>query len=135
MLQIDGAVIPKFPVANPRRLRDLIYFDGPLLTEFVCPRGGHYLYYWVDTDGQVNRWMVLRMAEITIARLINHDLKMEDVIPELCEDDFVYFVELDGTGNPSRVILSDIDNIPPEYTPDVGAEIDAHVSLGRPRAS
>ena len=60
-------------IFNPKRLNkvsDLIYFDGPFLSHFVSERGDNYLYYWVDTDDEYNRWLIIRTDIFTIQKYL-----------------------------------------------------------------
>ena len=61
MIPITGMHLESFPIADLRRSRDLIYFDGPLLSVYEHTNGEKYLYFWCDADEKVNRWMILRI--------------------------------------------------------------------------
>jgi hypothetical protein len=69
------------PMGGLRHVRDLIYFDGPLLSHFKHPKGDDYLYYWCDCDEQANRWMVLRVTETSILWLTSGRWTLDTVIP------------------------------------------------------
>jgi len=128
MIELDGAKLPALPLVGLETVRDLEHFDGPLLTHFRHPRGDHYLYYWCDCDEHVNRWMVMRVGEANIIRLINRFVPLDYVIPKECQDDFAYFVDIDGAGQVLQVVMLGIDGIPGEYIPAQGAYLDADVA-------
>lgn len=128
MIPIHGAPLTFFPLADLEKVRDLDYFDGPLLSHFRHRRGGgHYLYYWCDCDEQSNRWMMIRVSETNVIRLVNRFVPLDYVIPRECQDDFVYFVDLDAAGRAMRTTLTLVSQIPGAYTPSKGAYLDYDV--------
>ena len=129
MRQLEGPRLPTLPIIGLERVNDLDQFDGPLLTHFRHRRqGDHYLYYWCDCDDKANRWMVLRVSETNIIRLMNRFVPLDFVVPKGCQDDFVYFVDIDGDGTPAVVTLLRLDAIPDDYVPAQGAYLDAAAS-------
>jgi hypothetical protein len=124
MIELTGQKLPTLPVLGLKKVRDLEYFDGPLLSHFAHEHGDHYLYYWCDSDERVNRWMMLRVNETNIIRLVNRYLPLDQVIPGACQDDFVYFLDLDAQGKVIAVFLTPGNQVPEEYTPEPGAYLD-----------
>lgn len=45
MKQIKGINIKKRDFSNFKKVADLIYFDGPLLSHYVTDKGDNYLFY------------------------------------------------------------------------------------------
>lgn len=122
MLKIQGSVLEFLPVVDLERVRDLEYYDGPLLSHFRHRRkGDHYLYYWCDCNETVNRWMILRVGEASIIRLVNRFVPLDYVIPKACQDDFVYFVDMDSDGLADKVTLCRLAAVPEIYVPAEGA--------------
>jgi hypothetical protein len=125
MIELAGARLKRLPVDGLELVRHLEYFDGPLLSQFRHRRqGDNYLYYWCDCDEKANRWMVLRVSETNIIRLVNRFVPLDFVVPKACQDDFVYFVDRDDDGA-GAVRLVALDSIPEEYIPDQGAYLEA----------
>lgn len=122
-----GTRLPQLPVSGLRRIQDLEYFEGPLLSHFVHPHGEHYLYYWCDCNGPTNRWMVLRVSEASILRLVNGFLPLDLIIPSACRDDFVYFVDVLPEGGSTTTLVS-LSSIPECYRPEPGS----YLKLSRP---
>lgn len=121
MRNLPGAPLPTLPITGLKKVRDLEYFDGPLLSEYRHPHGDHYLYYWCDCNDSVNRWMLLRVSEASILRLANLFVPLDYVIPNACQDDYVYFVDVDSNGATLRVTLTGTLQIPDDYRPASGA--------------
>ena len=124
MIPLPGQPIRALPIARLHKVCDLEYFDGPLLSQFRHDRGDHYLYYWCDCDETANRWMVLRVSETGIIRLVNRFVPLDYLIPKSCQDDFVYFVDMDTSGVFLRFAICLIDQIPGNYLPGPGVYID-----------
>lgn len=116
MLKLTGTKLPELPIPTLRWVADLDYFDGPLVSHLTNSRGGDYLKYWVDVEGNTTRWMILRVSENSIIRLANRVESLDKVLPLQCQDDFVYFVDSSKSGD--RVILVYLHDIPEEYTPE-----------------
>ena len=121
MIAIPGISLPCLPISGLQRLRDLEYFEGPLLTHFVHPHGDHFLYSWVDCDDNSNRWMVIRVSETNILRLMHRTVPLDFVIPRQCQDDFAYFVDLDESGKSIGSSMCALTEVPDEYLPHSGS--------------
>jgi hypothetical protein len=122
---VNGTALPSLPISGLQRVRDLIYFDGPLLTEYVNSSGDSYLFYWCDCDESANRWMVLRVNEASILRLVNRFVPMDYVIPIGCRDEFVYLIDTPPSNTRKPLVkLVSISDIPESYKPERGAYLE-----------
>jgi hypothetical protein len=122
---VSGTILPALPLSGLKRVRDLLYFDGPLLTEYVSSSGDNYLFYWCDCDESVNRWMVLRVSEANVLRLVNRFVPLDFVIPAGSKDEFVYLIDNSYSGNrTSSVKLVSLTDIPESYKPERGAYLE-----------
>lgn len=124
MIPLTGQSLPSLPISGLTKVRDLEYFDGPLLSHFKREQGDHFLYYWCDCGENSQRWMVLRVAETSIIRLANRFLPLDQVIPGAAQDDFVYFVDAISGGQTNQVSLVFKADIPEEYLPKPGSYIE-----------
>jgi hypothetical protein len=119
MNDLTAMTLERFPVNGLRHVRDLIDFDGPLLSLFRHPNGESYLYYWCDCDETANRWMVLRVAEATVIRLTNRIIPLSDVIPSGSRDDYIYFLDI-ASDDSTKAYLVIPANVPDSYKPVAG---------------
>ena len=118
LLALGGTAVAALPIFDLEWVRDLEYHDGPLLSLFKHKRHGDtYLYYWCDCDDSVNRWMILRVSESNLTKLVDRLIPLDQIIPQGCQDDFVYLVDLDSDGGFKAVWLLALDSIPEQYTP------------------
>ncbi len=125
MKTIDGIPLTGLPVSGLRHVRDLSYFDGPLLSHYEHPNGDDYLYYWCDCDETANRWMVLRVSEASILRLVQRVVPLDFVIPNGCRDDFVYVIDTTTTGAIHQAALVLKSKIPADYRPKAGTYLES----------
>lgn len=105
---------------------DLIYVDGPLLSDYVNDRGEHYLFYWVDSDIKYNRWLVFRIDVTTIQDYLNKQISFYNVINSV-NDGFVISVDIDNDliyHNSKLMLLNDI---PSDYLPEMDSYYDFEV--------
>ena len=72
MKEIKGFDI-RYDFTNFKKIADLIYFEGPLLSHFVSAKGDDYLFYWVDSDDKDNRWLVLRVNIASLQKYITRE--------------------------------------------------------------
>ena len=79
MEKIKGFEI-QFDFSNFKKIADLIYFEGPLLSHYVSGKGDDYLFYWVDSDDNDNRWLVLRVSLANLQRYMAKDLSLRELI-------------------------------------------------------
>jgi hypothetical protein len=126
MLHLNGTKVPASTINDIGWVRDLIHFDGPLLSEFRHRlTGAIFLYYWCDCDALANRWMVCRISEASLQRLVLRIVSLDQIIPQGGEDVFVYFVDMNERGEPLSVVTVPINEIPVQYTPATGVFFDA----------
>lgn len=124
MIHLTGYEFKKLPIHGLRPIRHLDEANGPLLTEFCHPRGDRYLYYWCDCTDATHRWMVVRVSETTILRLVQRIIPLDLVIPTASLDDFVFFVETNRQGETTGATMVELPNIPKKYKPSAGAYLD-----------
>ena len=117
MLRLSGERLGCLPIPSLKWVEDLEYCDGPLVSHFTNGRGGDFLRYWVDVEDNITRWMIVRVSENDIIRLANRVESLDMVLPVKCQDDFVYFVDSNNSGD-QVVRLVYLGKIPDAYTPD-----------------
>ncbi len=136
MLAIKGSQLRSFPVLGLKRVRDLMWLDGPLLCEYVHPRGDRYLYCWSDCDEFYTRWMVLRVQQQSLLRLASGKVPLDHIIVRACQDDFVYFIDIKaGKKKEAVTYVSNVADVPLEYLPKKGVFLDEPEELGDGRYS
>ena len=100
-----------------RKIADLIYFEGPLLSHYVSSKGDDYLFYWVDSDDNDNRWLVLRVSLANLQKYIGKEITLRD----LCEnpnDGYLYTVDVNNDICYHNARLVQPSALPDEYLPE-----------------
>lgn len=125
MINLIGSKI-KFNFDNFIHVSDLIYVEGPLLSDYVNERGDHYLFYWVDADNEYNRWLVFRIDITTIQDYLNKKIAFNKVIAN-ANDGFVISVDVsdDLAYYNKKLVL--VNDIPLDYLPEIDSYYDFEV--------
>ena len=116
MKTIKGICIKKRNFDKFKKVADLIYFDGPLLSHYVTNKGDNYLFYWIDQDDTNNRWMFIRTDYDNIQKYTNKKQTLRNVLSSPL-DDIVYTVDIDEEGNHHNFQAHSIEDLPEDYLP------------------
>lgn len=118
MKKLDGAIkIDGPPFPNARRVADLVYYDGPLLSLFRDNRGSSYLYHWCDSDETCNRWLCFGVSE----QILDNLMRQQKTVRQACDSraNRYFWIEDINTSleNKATYILGR-EAVPPEYMPN-----------------
>lgn len=116
MRKIEGYNID-YDFSSFRKIADLIYFEGPLLSHYVSSKGDDYLFYWVDRDDQDNRWLVLRVSLANLQKYIGKEMTLRELI-ENPNDGYLYSVDVNNDITYHDVKLVQPSALPEEYLPE-----------------
>ncbi|HCE5104551.1 MULTISPECIES: DUF6575 domain-containing protein [Vibrio harveyi group] len=114
MYNITGQTLDTLPLGELEWKRDLIYFDGPLLSEFLTEHGETYLKYWCDCDENYNRWLYFKVKEQDRLRLVNGEKSVKEVMKK--QPDSFFFLADEGIDS-DRYQLVNMDKLPEHYFP------------------
>lgn len=114
---LGGYSFDELPFKGLQKYSDLLEHDGPILSHFKDSKNRDILFYWVDYDGDVNRWLVWR---INTAQLIQYLMGFKSLRDLLLENnkDFIYSVDIDNNLNHTNVKAFDTEQIFSEYIPE-----------------
>ena len=116
MEKLNGYLLP-FRVQLFEKKVDLIYENGPLLSLYTC-NGDYYIFYWVDCDKKINRWMIFRTSLSDVFEYIHQQKSLLNII-ENNIDGFVRFADYSGDGKFSEdTIAIRTSDIPKDYLPE-----------------
>lgn len=99
-----------------KKVADLIYFDGPLLSHYVTDNGDNYFFYWLDQDDTDNRWLFARIDYDIIQRFFKKELTLRKVLSSPL-DNIVYTVDIDNDGKHYNFQAHSIEDLPEDYLP------------------
>jgi hypothetical protein len=111
-----GIDLPAFPVQGLQKIRDLEFFEGPLLAEFRSAGGDTYLYSWCATGEHEHRWMVFRTSRMDLAKFIHQRMTLLELV-RACRDGFVYLLDLGSQAEIRRAQLCTLEQLPKNYLP------------------
>lgn len=106
---------------NPKKIGDLVYSEGPVLSHFIGDNGKQYFFTWVDNDEAYNRWLVFEVNNLELFLFFNNKQNLKSIV---LDKDFVYFLDLNELLEPSNVQIVDRKSIPVEYLPSENSEYD-----------
>lgn len=114
MITIKGHNFDYLPIPNLNWKRDLLYFEGPLLSEYEDESNNIYLKYWCDCDSDSNRWMLFKINEKDRLRLVLGEKSIHSVITE-SQEVFVFIIDESETNE--SITLVEKSKIPSDYIP------------------
>jgi len=114
---LSGRAVP-FALALLTHVSDLLYYDGPFLSEFVGPTGESYLAAWTDADDAVNRWLLVPVQE---AELVAFKRGHQTLRALVLAAPTVLLFDLDNDLACACSVLVASADLAPEYLPPVGS--------------
>ena len=117
MRKIEGYNI-EYDFSGFKKIADLIYFEGPLLSHYVSSKGDDYLFYWVDRDDSDNRWLVLRVSLADLQKYIGKLITLRELI-ENPNDGYLYSVDVSNDVIYHDVKLVQPSSLPETYLPEM----------------
>jgi Zn-dependent peptidase ImmA (M78 family) len=127
-----GISISRLPVTDLRKVRDLEYYEGPVLSEFHSRTGGTYLFSWCDMDARAHRWLVFRIGKDALSQFLQGRVSLREVVLG-AQEGFVYLVDIGEEQRYQRVALLSSHELPASYVPGERSFFDpALMPGGRP---
>lgn len=114
--RISKRKLDALPYPNIRKVADLTYLDGPLLSLFRDFEDQNYIYYWCDSDEMCNRWLVFRVTANQFELYIKQNLTLYKLILNAVDSE-MYIVDIDGNGNQISIVLTQPEELPKDYLP------------------
>jgi hypothetical protein len=116
MAPITGQALEKLPLGDLIWSRDIIYFDGPLLSEFKTSRGDIFWFLWCDASDDYNRWLLFRVSPLEIANYAAKKVSLLELV-KASRDGFVYIADYDSELIQRNVCRCVIEHVPTSYLP------------------
>lgn len=120
MINLIGHSLSRFPLDGLVWRRDLVYFEGPLLSEYTL-NDEVYLKYWCDCDSDYNRWLIYKIKESDRLRLVAGEMSIFETINAQPDMFYLFSDENDET---CKYTLCDKHSIPDEYFPEPDSYLD-----------
>jgi hypothetical protein len=120
MMPLPGTLLPHSPLTAARWVRDLVSFDGPLLTEFRNQAGEPFLFSWCDRDDAANRWLAFRVQERDMIRFTMRSIGLRYLM-ENTVDGLLYVVDIDAEFRHHGCSVIAPTSLPEDYRAEEGA--------------
>lgn len=124
MKNLEGINIPKEYLPKFNWVRDIQYFDGPLLSEYVTDSNEIYAFYWCDCSDVYHRWLAVRVTKRSLLELISGLVSIYDFLIKRSQEPNLYVLDFDSDGEVGNSQLVNINNIPNSYLPEKDEIID-----------
>ncbi|MCD4795455.1 MAG: hypothetical protein K8R54_19650 [Bacteroidales bacterium] len=118
MKKSKGYNIEELPLKNLKKVADLIEFEGPILSLFKDEKQNYFLFYWVDQDNILNRWLIWKIDIPQLKHYINGIISLYEVINSPTKD-YIFQVDIDGELNYRNIKFIDIKDISEDYLPEI----------------
>src|SRR5207237_4924068 len=82
--------------------------------ELRSQSGDSYLKYWCDSSAEANRWIVARISQVSIIKLMARKRALRDVLTDGVQDPFVYIVDVFSN---EKIMTRISPTVPEEYLP------------------
>ena len=125
MRAISGIAVP-FDPSMINKVADLIYFDGPLLSHYYSDKGDDYLFYWVDSDSDYNRWLLIRTDLNTIQSYLDKRITLYSIVTNP-NDGFLRILDIDANAKITSVRLVLPAALPEDYLPSEDSYYDYQI--------
>ena len=99
------------------KISDLLEFEGPILSHFTDSAGKNYLFYWVDYDAEVNRWLVWEVSTKQMAEYLKGLVSLKNLL-EKNNKTALFIVDIDAECHYKNVVTLGLNHIPTPYVPE-----------------
>ena len=125
MISVKSIQINKLDF-HPKKVLDLIYFEGPLLSLYYeAESNKYYLYKWTDSDEQCNRWMILAITDFELLAYLTKKMSLKQLIIGYS---FVFLVDMNHLLETKQIMISNTQELPLDYLPNDDSFFDEDLS-------
>lgn len=109
-----GNKIDRFPFDNIKKVSDLLYFEGPILSHYNCD-GQDLLFYWIDFGESHNRWLIMNISE---EQLVDFLLKQINLKSIASDNKFLFITDINADKKFENTYLINSVKALAEYLPE-----------------
>ena len=117
METLKAEKIGALPFKNLHKICDLIYYEGPILSHFKDDYNKDIMFYWVDQDENLNRWLLLQITEKQLYKYLVRELSLKNIFDNPVNDIF-YSVEIDNSVQYNNIVQIFKEDLPTPYIPE-----------------
>lgn len=116
MLAFDKNIISNFPFDNLKKISDLVSFEGPVLSHFIDSSDNNILYYWVDQNDKLNRWLVWFVSSTDILSYLSKEITLLELIKK-ANNSIYFLVDINDDIDVEKTVLLGFNDLPESYLP------------------
>ncbi len=105
----------RFPYQNPKKISDLITYDGPILSHFQ-DNEKDILYLWVDNDETHNRWLLFEVSKDSFVNYLYNEISIKTLI-KTNKQDYLLLADINENLEYEFNNLISKDFLPESYLP------------------
>lgn len=124
MNDIRGLIITKEYLPSFEWVRDIQYFDGPLLSEYKTNTGDTYIFHWCDCSENLNRWLAVRVSKRSLLELTSGLLSIHEALTVKNQENTSIILDIDDNVDIAEAKLVSISDLPTSYLPKKEVTID-----------
>ncbi len=113
---LKGFKLKDFPFENLKKIGDLIFFDGPLMSVFVDDSDCIFIFDWADSDDENNRWLVYEISIEKLTQYLYKKISHYQLISSP-EKEIIISVDIDNNLDKKNIFALSPFNLPSEYLP------------------
>ena len=118
MEMLKGQKLGMLPFKGLKKISDLIFYDGPILSHFQDEFGSDILFYWVDYDNNYNRWLVVQITKDQLNEYLILKKSLRDLINAPFNNS-LYFIEISDILKFDNAFLVYKGDLPKSYLPEI----------------
>lgn len=128
---IKGFRIGKLPLVL-KKVEDLIYFEGPLMSVYSDKNSMPFIVDWADSDSEINRWMIYQVERKSLAQYINREISHFQLLNSPAND-IIFIVDKKEKEFVENCIICTSNKLPYEYLPqnDIFFEQDDFIDIDK----
>ena len=97
-----------------KKIVDIHYFEGPLLSLMRNSNNEEFLIQWCDSDQKVNRWLIIKINPYEINNYLEKNIGLLSIIKKYS---YGIFIDINKEFKVVNSWKYNIPNIPEEYLP------------------
>jgi hypothetical protein len=117
MLSLDKYKGAALPIKGLEKIGDLINYDGPILSLFHDSKARRYLFYWVDSDDEGNRWLIWKVEDLDLYHYLNAQISLKDLI-QCANNGYLFCVDIDDDLVYRNMSTLALEQVPIQYQPE-----------------
>ena len=131
LLNIRGLSIPNFPL-ELTKIGDLVYFEGSLMSVYSDNYKNSFIFDWVESNHEVNRWLVYEVEKSSLSNYIFNSIPHYNLINSPVND-LIFMVDIGPKNDVINCKITSPKNIPYKYLPKTDVVFDEEDSINLDR--